>query len=612
MKKILDKLGKQNMILLLFIIIVLAITGLYQTFSLFTQSNGTSMIDGIKTYNFILGENIENSVIIASKSSKNIAITITNKENIKLKYGIHYSSKDDLSQVSIGYSPTSIYPSNGLIDAENDYVVTIKIYNNSSEDKTISFGISYGFENGGDLLLENNQHWMSVVYPYQKQVDYLESNGTQYISTGVAPSNMNIKVELEYQYLANNLTLDDSIMGSRSEGLDTRFYPSSLGGTNDRHVLGDNEVVSTSDLNKHTVLFNDEAHDTYLDGTKIGNLGTSFTTHNQPMYLFGLNFQGSFQYQSHSRIYHCKIWDNGTLIRDYIPVIDYSSIPCLYDKVTDTLYYNNAPDTQDFSTNLYPSSERVPRNTEVTLSYLKNKYSINDNSTISNLIIEDSEGNTISSKLEKYDIYTVVYEVNGRKINQKYIPVPDKNITLTNSLNNPSFENELSNFYNGNAYRSNSIKRTGNYSMYITSSNNQQFLIFLYGNIGIKNNQVYIRTYAFRENTTVDALLYVYEAEASDTVYNPRNARLTKYANFDTEYPRWKMISGLTTPQSSNYEYLQFQYSQGKSTGTGNVYWDDSMAIVMNTDDWDSIPTTAWLDEMVIDFTGSKTFNWNN
>ena len=148
--------------------------------------------------------------------------------------------------------------------------------------------------------------------------------------------------------------------------------------------------------------------------------------------------------------------------------------------------------------------------------------------------------------------------------------------------------------------------------MYITSSNNQQFLIFLYGNIGIKNNQVYIRTYAFRENTTVDALLYVYEAEASDTVYNPRNARLTKYANFDTEYPRWKMISGLTTPQSSNYEYLQFQYSQGKSTGTGNVYWDDSMAIVMNTDDWDSIPTTAWLDEMVIDITGSKTFNWNN
>ncbi len=335
-----DKIGKPNFIFLVFIIFIILVTGLYQTFSLFTSTDGTSIIDGILTYKFILNnDNTENSITIAADNTKNIMLTISNPETLNLKYGIYYSSSDDLTNVSLGYLSSSEHKATETITSKNDYIIKLKVNNASSSDVTIKFGISYGLETGGDLQLDTGKHWLGEYYPYKETLEYLESDGVHYINTGVAPSNMNIKVELEYQYLANNLTWDDSIMGSRSEGLDTRFYPSSLGGTNDRHVLGDNEVVSTSDLNKHTVLFNDEAHDTYLDGTKIGNLGTSFTPHNQPMYLFGLNFQGSFQYQSHSRIYHCKIWDNGILIRDYIPVKDIKGVSCLYDKVTEELYY---------------------------------------------------------------------------------------------------------------------------------------------------------------------------------------------------------------------------------------------------------------------------------
>lgn len=335
-----DKIGKPNFIFLVFIIFIILVTGLYQTFSLFTSTDGTSIIDGILTYKFILNnDNTENSITIAANNTKNIMLTISNPETLNLKYGIYYSSSDDLTNVSLGYLSSSEHKGTETIASKNDYIIKLKVNNASSSDVTIKFGISYGLETGGDLQLDTGKHWLGEYYPYKETLEYLESDGVHYINTGVAPSNMNIKVELEYQYLANNLTWDDSIMGSRSEGLDTRFYPSSLGGSDDRHVFGDNTVVTTSDLNKHTVLFNDEAHDTYLDGTKIGNLGTSFTPHNQPMYLFGLNFQGSFQYQSYSRIYHCKIWDNGTLIRDYIPVKDIKGVSCLYDKVTEELYY---------------------------------------------------------------------------------------------------------------------------------------------------------------------------------------------------------------------------------------------------------------------------------
>lgn len=41
------------------------------------------------------------------------------------------------------------------------------------------------------------------------------------------------------------------------------------------------------------------------------------------------------------RIYAFKIWDNGTLVRDMIPILDNEDVPCMYDKVEDRLYYNS-------------------------------------------------------------------------------------------------------------------------------------------------------------------------------------------------------------------------------------------------------------------------------
>lgn len=46
------------------------------------------------------------------------------------------------------------------------------------------------------------------------------------------------------------------------------------------------------------------------------------------------------------RLYSCKIWDNGKLIRDYIPVLDKNNVACLYDKVGRKYYYNQG--TGDF------------------------------------------------------------------------------------------------------------------------------------------------------------------------------------------------------------------------------------------------------------------------
>lgn len=60
------------------------------------------------------------------------------------------------------------------------------------------------------------------------------------------------------------------------------------------------------------------------------------------IFLFG---RGLYDYCS-AKLYYCKIWDNGVLVRDFVPAIDRTVKPCLYDKVSKTYFYNEG--TGDF------------------------------------------------------------------------------------------------------------------------------------------------------------------------------------------------------------------------------------------------------------------------
>ena len=57
------------------------------------------------------------------------------------------------------------------------------------------------------------------------------------------------------------------------------------------------------------------------------------------MYLFARNRGGVFR-AAQMKCYYFKIWDNGTLVRDFIPVLSPTDEPCMYDKVTKGLFCN--------------------------------------------------------------------------------------------------------------------------------------------------------------------------------------------------------------------------------------------------------------------------------
>lgn len=189
------------------------------------------------------------------------------------------------------------------------------------------------YENFGyDIVLPTNY----------TRLDFLQAVGAQYINTLVIPDSPNTMVEIKFQYLDDTGDVGDAVMGCRSGDLATRFYPSSrpTDMTNDRMVLGNTVLNFPLDNKVHTLTFNDGYHNCYLDGEVYGNIGSNFTPGTQPIYLFGLNLDGNIGDMSSSRIWYCKIWKEGTLLRNFVPCLNNNNEPGFYDDVSKTFFKN--------------------------------------------------------------------------------------------------------------------------------------------------------------------------------------------------------------------------------------------------------------------------------
>ena len=344
-----DKIGRPNFIFLVFIIFIILVTGLYQTFSLFTSTDGTSVIDGILTYKFILNnDNTENSITIAANNTKNIMLTISNPETLNLKYGIYYSSSDDLTNVSLGYLSSSEHKGTETIASKNDYIIKLKVNNASSSDVTIKFGISYGLESGGNLQLDTGKHWLGEYYPYKETLEYLESDGLGYIDTGFYP-NQDTKIEFTATPLIDNYT--GAWFGSR-EGYGTNSFTFWQLDTNKlRGDYADNfgeiDSLIVSANTKYEVVMNKGTLS--VNGTTYINLETADFKSPLTLTFFSVKTKNQTTNidfdtlvdtrRAKLKFYSAKIYDNDALIRDYIPVKDMKGVSCLYDKVTEELYY---------------------------------------------------------------------------------------------------------------------------------------------------------------------------------------------------------------------------------------------------------------------------------
>lgn len=161
---------------------------------------------------------------------------------------------------------------------------------------------------------------MALPNGYTK-LEYIESTGTQYISTGITPTE-NTKVVIEF-----NSSNSSGVVFGQDSGYKVNAFMFAM-----TVVVFDStkKDISISANAKHTVQVAPKAF-------KVDNGSSQYIYANKvnaayPMFLFGNNRKGKFSEGVAMKLYSFKVYENDVLIADYIPCKQGNAVG-LYDDV---------------------------------------------------------------------------------------------------------------------------------------------------------------------------------------------------------------------------------------------------------------------------------------
>ena len=185
-----------------------------------------------------------------------------------------------------------------------------------------------------------------------QEVEYIESTGTQYIDTGVAPTNKtNIKLDIDFISGESDKWIPliaERTKTSASSGWKAMFGIWINSSTKEialNYVTTDTSAIAgTNGDGRHS--YSNLENEFYLDNTLISTLSTSSFTSALNLYIFALNelIVGSTNIETRNctaKLYELKIYDDSTLIRDFVPCYRKSDNEVgLYDLVNNQFYTN--------------------------------------------------------------------------------------------------------------------------------------------------------------------------------------------------------------------------------------------------------------------------------
>lgn len=181
-------------------------------------------------------------------------------------------------------------------------------------------------------------------------VEYIESDGRQYIDTGYAPAPL-ANIDIEFMYLGTEYDGWTCLYGVRGSA-NTSYFCAFINSDND--ILSPNYSTYDPGNNSDTeIVPNGYMHiktqrgQLYLNSQLQVNASTSLTNRTTPdanLYLLALGTPSGVDNRNiKARIYDCNIYDGDTIVRRYIPVRRTSDDkPGLYELLTDTFYPSNS------------------------------------------------------------------------------------------------------------------------------------------------------------------------------------------------------------------------------------------------------------------------------
>lgn len=175
------------------------------------------------------------------------------------------------------------------------------------------------------------------------ELSYIQSGGSQYIDTEFKPTG-STKVVCDFKML-NQGSSQQGVFGSRP-GTSGRFTVFTGNTTADLQVDYNTEQtlasVSSSitglNVNSRTTL--EVSNSLVINGTTVKTVSAASFASTYNLFLFANNNVGTAQLPGSMKLYYCQIYDNGTLVRDFVPCINEDGEVGLYDRVNSKFYGN--------------------------------------------------------------------------------------------------------------------------------------------------------------------------------------------------------------------------------------------------------------------------------
>lgn len=167
------------------------------------------------------------------------------------------------------------------------------------------------------------------------QLRYIQSSGTQWIDTGFVPT-AKTKIEFDFEY--TDLTAQYSglfVSGS--------WFMYGINGNHEIY-LGTQYAIGDTATKDRTLVTIDGVNKVATIGNKSYSFSeASFTKPSVTLPIFVLNDGSAKRNYCYMKLYSYKIYDDGTLIRNFVPALrhdSYGSLAGLYDLVNNVFYTN--------------------------------------------------------------------------------------------------------------------------------------------------------------------------------------------------------------------------------------------------------------------------------
>ena len=189
------------------------------------------------------------------------------------------------------------------------------------------------------------------------QVEYIESTGTQYIDTGFKPK-YNTRIVMDISGLGSSTQWLFGARDTKASTAAKQFGVARVASGLRADYFGTNKTLSISDTTARSVVERN-ANVVNAFGQTVTNTAVSSGEVSYTMYLFSMNTVGALDTSMASfKMYSCQIYDNGALIRDYVPCTNSVGVAGLYDMANGVFYQNAGSGTFAVGTSTYASVAR--------------------------------------------------------------------------------------------------------------------------------------------------------------------------------------------------------------------------------------------------------------